>query len=199
VTETETGQPFYSDAHRALQDRFDTRRLADRLVEVIVTDTFTDAHRTMVARASFFMLATADADGWPDVSYKGGQPGFVRIFDDGRTIAFPSYDGNGMYRSMGNIAASSKVGMLFIDFERPKRLRVNGVASLHDDAEMLALFPGAELVVAVAAEKIFDNCPRYVHTMTMTQISEYAPSATHVPPEPEWKQRADFQPYLPRT
>src|SRR5919109_790175 len=107
--------PFYTECHRALQDRFDTRRLADRLIEVTVHDHFPEAYRKIVGRAPFFWLATADADGWPDVSYKGGTPGFVRVLDDERTVAFPSYDGNGMYRSLGNIATNPKVGLLFID------------------------------------------------------------------------------------
>jgi predicted pyridoxine 5'-phosphate oxidase superfamily flavin-nucleotide-binding protein len=192
-------QGFYTAGHRALQDRFDTRRLADRLVEVTVSDHFTDAYRKMVSRAPFFWLATADADGWPDVSYKGGRPGFVRVLDDDRTVAFPSYDGNGMYRSMGNIVSNPKVGLLLIDFDRPKRLRVKGTAALHQDVELLAAWPGAELVVIVAVEKVFFNCPRYVHRMAVQELSEFAPGDAHDPPEPEWKSLPDFQPYLPGT
>jgi predicted pyridoxine 5'-phosphate oxidase superfamily flavin-nucleotide-binding protein len=190
--------PFYTEGHRALQDRFDTRRLADRLTEVTVHDHFPEAYRKIVHRAPFFWLATADAEGWPDVSYKGGAPGFVRVLDE-RTVAFPSYDGNGMYRSMGNIAANPKVGLLFIDFERPKRLRVKGTATLRDAPELLEAWPGAELVVTVEADKVFFNCPRYVHKMSLTELSEFAPTAEHRPPKPEWKDDPDFKPYLPEA
>jgi predicted pyridoxine 5'-phosphate oxidase superfamily flavin-nucleotide-binding protein len=188
---------FYTDGHRAMQDRFDTRRLADRLTEVTVFDHVTEPYRKMIARAPFFWLATADADGWPDVSYKGGTPGFVRTSDDGRSDLFPSYDGNGMYRSMGNIVDNPRVGLLFIDFERPKRLRVKGTATLRDDGATLASWPGAELVVEVTTDKVFFNCPRYVHAMTVTALSEFAPCEGHEPPEPEWKDHPDFKPYLP--
>jgi predicted pyridoxine 5'-phosphate oxidase superfamily flavin-nucleotide-binding protein len=188
---------FYTDAQRVLQDRFDSRRLADRLLDVTVSETFSVPYQKMIGRAPFFWLATADADGWPDVSYKGGRPGFVRVLDDERTVGFPSYDGNGMYLSMGNIAANPRVGLLFVDFERPKRLRVKGRAVLREDRDLLARWPGAELVVTVEADKIFFNCPRYIHRMAITELSMFAPADDHEPPEPEWKESPDFKPYLP--
>lgn len=188
---------FYTDGHRLLQDEFDTRRLADRIDELLVHDAFTPNDKRFVETAPFFLLATADADGWPDVSYKGGRPGFVRVLPDERTLAFPSYDGNGMYRSMGNIASNPRVGLLFVDFERSKRLRVKGTATLHRDADLLAQFPGAELVVLVATDRVFFNCPRYVHRMSIDELSEYAPGDDHVPPQPEWKERPEYKPFLP--
>lgn len=191
-------EDFYRDGHRALQDRFDTRRLADRLTEVTVSEAFSDSNRAFVARAPFFWLATADGEGWPDVSYKGGRPGFVTVVDD-TTLRFPSYDGNGMFRSLGNVLDNPRVGLLFIDFERPKRLRVKGLARLLDDADALAKFPGAQLVVEVRAESIFFNCPRYVHKQSTVELSEFAPSDTHTPAEPEWKSSPQIAPYLPAT
>lgn len=188
---------FYTDAHRALQDRFDTRRLADRLQDVIVSDHFSEPYRRIVERAPFFWIATADQSGWPEVSYKGGQPGFVRVLPDERTIAFPAYDGNGMFRSLGNLVDNPRVGLLFIDFEKPKRLRVRGIASVLEDAASLATFPGAQLVVQVVTEQVFFNCPRYVHEMHMVELSSFAPCEGYEPPEPEWKARPDFKPYLP--
>jgi hypothetical protein len=189
---------FYTEAHRALQDHFDTRRLADRLIEVTVRDAFTAGDRRFVESAPFLFLATADEDGWPDVSYKGGRPGFARILDDDRTLVFPSYDGNGMYRSMGNLSANPRVGVLFIDFERANRLRVKGRAKLLREGDLLADWPGAELLVMVEVDKIFVNCPRYVHRMTMEELSTFAPGDGHVPPAPEWKSMPQFEPYLPR-
>jgi predicted pyridoxine 5'-phosphate oxidase superfamily flavin-nucleotide-binding protein len=187
---------MYHRGSRQLQDRFDSRRIADRLEQVTVHDTFTDDDRAFVERCSMFFLATADAEGWPDCSYKGGLPGFVRVVDD-RTVAFPSYDGNGMFRSLGNAIVNPKVGMLFIDFERPNRMRVNGIASLHDDDVLLDAFEGAQLVVRVQAERIFPNCPRYIHKMHLVEHSVYAPRAGHVPPTPDWKKMDVFRDYLP--
>jgi predicted pyridoxine 5'-phosphate oxidase superfamily flavin-nucleotide-binding protein len=187
---------MYHDGSRELQDRFDSRRIADRLEAVTRHEVFTDDDRQFIARCSMFFLATADADGWPDCSYKGGETGFARVLDD-RTLAFPSYDGNGMFRSLGNILVNPKVGLLFIDFERPNRMRVNGTASLHDDADLVATFEGAQLVVKVRARHIFPNCPRYIHRMTLVERSVYAPRAGHVPPTPEWKKMEVFRDYLP--
>jgi predicted pyridoxine 5'-phosphate oxidase superfamily flavin-nucleotide-binding protein len=187
---------LYNDGSRELQDRFDSRRIADRLESVTHHSTFTDDDRRFIARCSMFFLATADADGWPDCSYKGGDPGFVQIVDDD-TLAFPSFDGNGMFRSLGNVLVNPKVGLLFIDFEQPNRMRVNGTASLHDDAELLAGFEGAQLVVKVRARHIFPNCPRYIHRMTLVERSAYTPREGQVPPTPEWKEMDVFRDYLP--
>jgi predicted pyridoxine 5'-phosphate oxidase superfamily flavin-nucleotide-binding protein len=187
---------LYHDGSRRLQDRFETRRLADRLVEVIAHGTFTDADRTFIESRPMFFLATADAAGHPDCSYKGGRPGFVRVID-ARTLAFPSYDGNGMFKSLGNVLVNPRVGLLFIDFETPRRLRVNGRASVHEDDALREQFVGAQVIVRVEAEAIFPNCPRYIHAMRMVEESPYAPCEGHTPPVPEWKTRPVFREVLP--
>ena len=105
-----------------------------------------------------FFLATADEHGMPQCSYKGGEPGFVRVVDE-RTLAFPSYDGNGMYLSMGNLLRNPQVGLLFIDFTSPKRLRVNGIASIDEDDPLLAAYAEAQLVVRVHATHVFRTAP----------------------------------------
>ena len=188
--------PMYHDGMREFQDRFDSRRLADRMEEKILRRSFTDEDRAFIDARALFFIATADADGWPDCSYKGGLPGFVRVVADD-TIAFPSYDGNGMYRTVGNLRVNPRVGLLFIDFETPKRLRVNGIASIAADDPLQAQFPGAELVVRVRAEQIFPNCPRYIHRMQLVEQSPYAPRPEYVPPEPGWKQSEMFRDALP--
>ena len=123
---------IYHDGNRRLQDRFDTRRLADRLDEKIVKDVIDDNDKQFMERMDMFFLATADEHGRPNCSYKGGDPGFVKVVDE-RTIAFPNYDGNGMYLSMGNVLLNRSVGLLFIDFERGNRMRLNGEASIDGD------------------------------------------------------------------
>jgi len=186
----------YHQGNRLLQDRFDSRRIADRLEEVLHRTRFTDEDREFVERSTLFFLATADAAGRPDCSYKGGRPGFVRVVAPD-TLAFPSYDGNGMFKSLGNVLANSGVGLLFIDFERPRRLRVNGSASIDFDDPLKSTFEGAQLVVRVRAEHIFPNCPRYIHKMSLESTSEYAPGTGVAPPEPAWKQMDAFRDYLP--
>src|SRR5688572_31565600 len=139
-------RPVYHDGMRELQDLRDTRRIADRLAEVTLRRAFTDDDRAFIARAPMFFIATADAEGRPDCSYKGGLPGFVRVIDD-TTLAIPDYDGNGMYRTWGNVLVNPQVGLLFLDFEQPKRLRVNGTARVAEDDPLRSGFPGSVFVV----------------------------------------------------
>jgi predicted pyridoxine 5'-phosphate oxidase superfamily flavin-nucleotide-binding protein len=188
---------MYHEGSRRLQDRFDSRRIADRLEQVTVHGAITNDDRAFIERCCMFFLATSDATGQPDCSYKGGMPGFVRVLD-ARTLAFPDYDGNGMFRSLGNILVHAQVGLLFIDFERPNRLRIQGIATVHEDDPLLPEYPGAQLIVHVAVERIFPNCPRYIHKMQLLTHSVYAPRAGHEPPEPDWKRMDVFRDALPR-
>lgn len=178
--------PLYHPATRALQDRFDTRRLADRLAEVKVHDRFTAEDRDFLERLDMFFLSTVDPHGQPTCSYKGGDPGFVTVVDD-QTLAFPNYDGNGMFLSMGNVDASQRVGLLFIDFERQRRMRVDGSAELHHDDPLLAEYPEAQFVVRVRAERIYPNCPRYIHRYQLVERSLFVPRVGAVTPVPGWK------------
>jgi predicted pyridoxine 5'-phosphate oxidase superfamily flavin-nucleotide-binding protein len=185
----------YHEGQRALQDRFDTRRLADRLDEA-TSNQIGDAHRDFIESRDMFFLATADAHGVPQCSYKGGEPGFVRVLDE-RTIAFPVYDGNGMFLSMGNLNVNPNVGILFIDLERGTRLRFNGVASIEGDDQLIASYPGAQLVVRVRGEAVFANCRRYVHRHELVERSPFVPTATADPPVPDWKLDPWFDGTLP--
>lgn len=189
--------PLYHEGNRELQDQFDSRRIADRLEEVTLHGQITPHDKEFIESSDMFFLATADASGWPDVSYKGGLPGFVRVVDE-QTLAFPHYDGNGMFKSLGNLRVNPKVGLLFIDFENPNRMRVQGTASVSADDPLLGRFPGAQLIIRVKAERIFPNCPRYIHRMQMVERSVYAPRAEYTPPVPDWKRMEVFNDALPR-
>ncbi len=189
---------LYHDGSRELQDRFDTRRIADRLERVDLHDAFTEAEREMIESAPMFFLSTVDADGFPDVSYKGGIPGFVRVVGES-TLAFPNYDGNGMYKSLGNVLVNPKVGLLFIRWtDRPKKLRIQGRASLNYEDPLMEDLPGAQLIVRVEVERIFDNCPRYLHRMVLDEYSVYAPRREHEPPIPDWKRNPAYRDALPQ-
>ena len=184
---------LYHQGSRELQDRFDTRRIADRLERVNLRAAFTDSDRELIEAAPMFFLATIDPDGFPDVSYKGGMPGFVTVAGPS-TLAFPSYDGNGMFKSLGNVLADARVGLVFIRWSGArKKLRVQGRASLHHDDPLLAALPGAQLIVRVAVERIFDNCPRYLHDLRIEDYSVYAPRAGHEPPIPDWKRKPVYR------
>lgn len=202
---------MYHEGNRRLQDRFDTRRLADRLEEVKVRSRFTPEDRAFIEALDLFFLATADAELQPTCSYKGGDPGFVRVLDEERLV-FPGYDGNGMFLSMGNVLVNPRVGLLFIDFRRPRRLRVEGKAVLHTPEggtlrwsgstgvppeEGVLHLPGAQYLVEVRAERIFPNCPRYIHRAIGFERSPFVPGGGETPPVPEWKRQPWARDVLP--
>lgn len=177
---------FFGDGSRRLQDRFDARRLADR-VERLVKDRIDDGDRELIERLDMFFLATVDARGHANCSYKGGEPGFVRVLD-AQTVAFPSYDGNGMYVSLGAVLETRQVGLLFIDFAAQTRLRLNGEATIDEKDPILATYPEAQLVVRVKVREVFPNCPRYIHKMQLVARSRFVPKSGEPTPVPAWKQ-----------
>ena len=187
---------LYQEGHRELQRQFDTERLADRLEQVTYHTLITPEDREFIERRDMFFLATADAEGRPNCSYKGGAPGFVRVLDE-RTIAFPNYDGNGMYLSGGNALVNPNVGLLFISFERGRRLRLNGVASVALDDPLLAEYPEAQFVWRVAAREVFPNCPRYIHQYRLVERSRFVPREGCRTPQPVWKTRDWSRDVLP--
>jgi predicted pyridoxine 5'-phosphate oxidase superfamily flavin-nucleotide-binding protein len=178
--------PFYHDGNRRLQDKFDTRRVADLLQERTVGDVIDEHHKAFIESRDMFFLATSDADGRPNCSYKGGDPGFVRVVDE-HTVAFPNYDGNGMYKSMGNVLVNADVGMLFIDFEHRSRMRLNGMASIDEHDPLMAEYPEAQFIVRVRAREVFPNCPRYIHRYQLVERSKFVPRAGCETPVPGWK------------
>ena len=190
------GAPFYHPGSRALQDRFDSRRIADRIEQVTLHDVITPDDAALLTRVPMFFLATVEPTGQPDVSFKGGPPGFLRVLDE-RTLAFPHYDGNGMFRSLGNITAHPEVALLFVDFEHPFRIRVHGTASVSADDPLLPTWERAQLVVRVAVTRVFPNCPRYIPTMHVEQYSPYLPEPGREPPVPDWKLSPAFRDALP--
>jgi uncharacterized protein len=176
----------YHHGHRLLQDRFDTRRLAERIDERLVDDVIGADDKAFIEGLDMFFLATADEQGYPNCSYKGGEPGFVRVLD-GHTVAFPNYDGNGMYLSTGNVLVNPNVGMLFISFERGRRLRLNGVARIDEQDELMESYPEAQFIVRVRAREVFPNCPRYIHKYRLVERSRFVPKAGCSTPVPGWK------------
>ncbi len=181
----------YHAGSRGLQDRFGTRALADRIDERTGRDRIGPEDRSFIERMDMVFVATSDADGQPQSSYKGGDPGFVRVVDE-HTLALPNYDGNGMFLSWGNVLVNPKVGLLFIDFlaERPRRLRVEGSASVSHDDDLLADYAEAAFIVRVHVTRVFPNCPRYIHRMALVERSPYVPRAGAVTPIPDWKRGA---------
>jgi predicted pyridoxine 5'-phosphate oxidase superfamily flavin-nucleotide-binding protein len=177
---------FYHEGSRQLQERFETRPLADRLAEAIVSTLISPEDKAFIEAQNMFFLATVDKQGRPDCSYKGGSVGLVKVLDE-QTLAFPSYDGSGMFLSAGNLLVNPPVSLLFIDFQRQARLRVKGSAFIQDDDPLLANWPEAELIVRVKLREMFPNCPRYIHKMTLVEESAFVPKAHCETPAPDWK------------
>ena len=173
---------------RQLQEQFASTALADRIADKFMRSALSEADKAFIESLGFFFLATANAEGRPDCSFKGGSPGFVKVMAPD-LLVFPDYDGNGMFMSLGNIKVNPHVGLLFIAMENdPSRLRVNGRASVTLDDPLLALFAGAQALVRVTPEQIFPNCPRYIPNMKTGEPSIYAPCAGVAPVEPAWKE-----------
>jgi predicted pyridoxine 5'-phosphate oxidase superfamily flavin-nucleotide-binding protein len=180
----------FHNGSRSLQDQFDTTALADRIDGLLVSDTISANDRAFIEDRDMFFLATADAEGRPTCSYKGGEPGFVRVLDP-HTLVFPNYDGNGMYLSMGNVLVHPDVGMLFIDFERGHRMRLEGTASIDFDDPLREEYLEAQFVVRVRARAVYPNCPRYIHRYKLERRSRFVPRSDCLTPVPEWK-RSDW-------
>jgi predicted pyridoxine 5'-phosphate oxidase superfamily flavin-nucleotide-binding protein len=191
---------FYTDAQRAVQDRHGSRPLADTLEVAIVSDTIPDDHAGFIASRDFFFLSTVNGSGEPTVSHKGGGVGVVRVLDP-TTIVFPAYDGNGMFLSLGNITDTAKIGMLFIDFETPHRVRLQATASYSTDVpdEFAAAWPGAIGVVTATVDSVFVNCARYIHPHTRVGPSRHVPDADGQQPHATWKRIDVLQDALPET
>jgi predicted pyridoxine 5'-phosphate oxidase superfamily flavin-nucleotide-binding protein len=187
---------LYHEGQRRLQERFDTERLANRIEERLVRSWIDEGDKAFIERCDMLFLATADGEGRPNCSYKGGDPGFVRVLDE-QTIAFPSYDGNGMFLSAGNALANPNVGILFISFEERSRVRLNGVASIDLDDPLLSELEGAQLVVRVRATEVFPNCPRYIHHYELVERSRFVPRSECATPAPAWKTREWSKDVLP--
>lgn len=194
----EAGTSFYHPGAIEMQRRLATERLAAHIAEKYVAAELSDSDIEVVTAADCFYLATADAFGQPDCSYKGGLPGFVRVIDR-RTVKFPHYDGNGMFRSLGNLLVNPRVGMLFIDYEHPVKLRINGEAEVSTEASQTVQFEGADAVITVQVAQVFENCPRYLHRRATGEHSRHCPRPGYVPPDPEWKLKPEYDGIVRRS
>lgn len=177
---------LYGKQHRTLQAQFGTEKMADRIEELACHTEFTDDSKGFIEHSEMFFLTTIDDKSRPTVSYKGGDVGFVKVIDK-QTLIFPSYDGNGMFLSIGNITGNPQIGMLFISFQAPHRIRVQGTASISQDAKLLAHYQEADFVVTVKLSELWQNCPRYIPKMEKVRTSRYVPRADCETPLAEWK------------
>lgn len=189
---------IYHDGQRQLQDQFDTRRLADQLGAGMVKDALNPKQKAFIESADMFFLATADEHGRPSCTYRGGDPGFVKVIDD-RTLAIPNYDGNGMYLSWGNAVKNPEVGLLFIDFMKGWRLRIHGTATLSADDPLMADYCDAQFIVRITVREAFGNCPRYIHKYKLVERCAFVPRQGCETPVPDWKKKPEVKDALPKN
>lgn len=187
--------PFYTESQREMQEQFETRTLADTMEATIIEDSLNPRHQAFISSRDFFFLSTVNAKGEPTVSHKGGGVGTVKVIDD-KTLAFPAYDGNGMFLSLGNIADTAKIGLLFIDFETPNRVRVQATAQIQENDPLLAEYPGAIAVVRAHVDQAFINCARYIHKHKRLETSRYVPDENGDAPFASWKRIDGLQGHL---
>jgi uncharacterized protein len=187
---------YYGKQQRALQAKFGTEKMADRIEQLASHNEFNDDAKGFIEHSEMFFLTTINDKGQPTVSYKGGDMGFVKVLDS-NTLIFPSYDGNGMFLSMGNIVGNANIGMLFISFQMPHRIRVQGTATISQDAKLLAHYKEADFVVTVKLSELWQNCPRYIPKMEKVRDSRYVPRADCETPLAEWKRVDLLQDVLP--
>lgn len=150
-----------------MQTRSGTRFVGRRIIAHI-RDGLSEGFKEFIEAQGMFFMATSDDEGHLDCNYRGGSPGFVKVLDD-KTLLFPDYNGNGSYMSLGNVCVNPNVGLLFIDFDTQRRLRVNGRAEVIEDPDVVSQFEGAERVVKVTVEQAFPNCSRYIHRMVRAE------------------------------
>lgn len=177
---------FYTEGQRAMQAQFETQTLAATMEATIIEDSLNERNQAFISSRDFFFLSTVNANGEPTVSHKGGGIGTVKVID-ANTLAFPAYDGNGMFLSLGNIADTAKIGMLFMDFETPNRVRVQATAHLQENDSLLAEYPGAIAVVRAHVDQAFINCARYIHKHKRMETSRYVPDDNGEAPLATWK------------
>ncbi|MGW5308398.1 pyridoxamine 5'-phosphate oxidase family protein [Nocardia thailandica] len=168
------GTPVGSDGEHELQERFRTTDRAERFYDDQVLDYLNPTMIEFMARMDMAFIATADAHGECDSSFRAGPPGFLHVIDE-RTIAYPEYRGNGVMASLGNILENPHVGILMIDFVRDLiGLHVNGSARMVDDAELRTTVEdlpepqrgrAAQVWVVVDVEEAYIHCRKHIPQM----------------------------------
>jgi uncharacterized protein len=187
---------YYSQSQRALQDKFDTRRLADTIAGGLIHSELHQPEVQMIASSDMVFISTVNQHGQPTVSYKGGDVGFVRVIDNS-TLVMPVYDGNGTFYTTGNLGEEQKIGLLFIDFERPNRIRIHGTAELVFEGPLLESYHEAQFLIRVRITEVYPNCPRYVHKYQRVAKSKFVPDPGKETPHPAWKRIDQLRDQLP--
>jgi hypothetical protein len=153
-----TTEEVYGNCRRYLQERIfiGSRQTPVANPTASVSTEVSASQQQQISHADTFFIATDNPERGADVSHKGGNPGFVRTLD-ARHIAFPDYNGNSMFNTLGNITVNPQAGLLFIDFDFGRTLQLTGRASIDWTPDRVRTFRGAERVIDFALEQIIDT------------------------------------------
>jgi uncharacterized protein len=172
-------QPGSSGEQRA-QQRFGTSTRAAAFYANQMLDHLNPLMQQFIARQEMAFIATADATGHCDCSFRAGTPGFVHVLDE-KTLAYPEYRGNGVLANVGNILENPQIGMIFLDYyQSTVGLHVNGTARvLNPDG--LTSFPNLpagmveasrvkggrrpEAWIVIDVEEAYIHCSKHVPLM----------------------------------
>lgn len=163
----------------ALRERFPSMYHWDeRSLAVMMKPFIPMAMARLLESLPFFFISTANADGHCDCSFRGqeldasGRPLPIASVIDEKHLAFPDFPGNGLYNSLGNILTNPHIGMLFMDFERQRRFRVNGVATIAEaDDQIRAIWPTAQAAVIVTVEQAYGNCQARIPRLVTSEAT----------------------------
>jgi uncharacterized protein len=171
-----------SEGEHSLQDRLGTARRAAAFYNKQMLEHLNPLMLEYLATQEMAFIATADAHGECDCSFRAGPPGFIRALDE-RTLIYPELRGNGVMASMGNLAENPYIGILFVDFyESTIGLHINGRASVVDDDAVRAFGPwferldpslfelpegakSADQWVVVHVEEAYIHCSKHIPLM----------------------------------
>lgn len=128
---------FGSNGERELQKQFGTQKRADSFYQRQMIDYLNPHMQEYIGEQEFLFIATADANGECDSSFRAGPPGFVRVINQ-KSLAYPEYRGNGVLASLGNISENPHIGLMFLDFFKTTiGLHINGKARIIENSEFL--------------------------------------------------------------
>ncbi|MFZ2062101.1 MAG: pyridoxamine 5'-phosphate oxidase family protein [Candidatus Binatus sp.] len=171
-----TTDEVYANCRRYLQERIfaGSRPTSVKDQKPKVSTELSTSQQEQIIRADTFFIATDNPERGADVSHKGGNPGFVRILD-ARRIAFPDYNGNSMFNTLGNVSVNPHAGLLFIDFDSGRTLQLTGRASIDWNHERVRTFPGAERVIDFELAQIIDTPAGFLLVAKFRQYSRNNP------------------------
>jgi predicted pyridoxine 5'-phosphate oxidase superfamily flavin-nucleotide-binding protein len=181
MSEHNTEKPKLPGSHgeHALQIELGNEKRALGFYNNQMLDYLNPAMQEFIAKQTMMFIASSDAHGECDCSYRAGEPGFVWVVDK-KHIMWPEYRGNGVVASGGNVKENPHMGILIMDFlENTIGLHINGKAFLREDGAFDVL--PAEFQQKVAAENATTGGKKPAFWFLVEVEEAYIHCAKHIP------------------